>query len=292
MRPARATVMMMGGLALMLSALSCNENPPAGSPETDSGNRQVIRLATTTSTENSGLLERLLPFFEQWWGAPVHVIAVGTGRALNLGRNGDVDAVLVHDPAAEEAFVAEGYGINRRLVMYNDFLLLGPKGDPAEIGQASGPPDALKRIAQAESAFVSRGDNSATHKREMTLWKAADLEPTGDWYLEAGQGMSATLLMADERGAYCLSDRGTYLAMRGKLRLEPLFEDPEALENPYSIIAVNPAVHRKVNYRGAMALVAWVTSPEGQKIIGDFRVDDAVLFHPLAVPPKQQGDGK
>lgn len=284
--------MMMGGLALMLSALSCNENPPAGSPETDSGNRQVIRLATTTSTENSGLLERLLPLFEQWWGAPVHVIAVGTGRALNLGRNGDVDAVLVHDPAAEEAFVAEGYGINRRLVMYNDFLLLGPKDDPAGIGQASGPPDALKRIAQAESAFVSRGDNSATHKREMTLWKAADLEPTGDWYLEAGQGMSATLLMADERGAYCLSDRGTYLAMRGKLRLEPLFEDPEALENPYSIIAVNPAIHRDANYLGAMALVAWVTSPEGQKIIGDFRVDDAVLFHPLAVPPKQQGDGK
>lgn len=284
--------MMMGGLALMLSALSCNENPPAGSPETGSGNRQVIRLATTTSTEDSGLLERLLPLFEQWWGAPVHVIAVGTGRALNLGRNGDVDAVLVHDPAAEEAFVAEGYGINRRLVMYNDFLLLGPKDDPAKIGQASGPPDALKRIAQAESAFVSRGDNSATHKREMTLWKAADLEPTGDWYLEAGQGMSATLLMADERGAYCLSDRGTYLAMRGKLRLEPLFEDPEALKNPYSIIAVNPAIHRDANYLGAMALVAWVTSPEGQKIIGDFRVDDAVLFHPLAVPPKQQGDGK
>ncbi len=283
---------MMGGLALMLSALSCNENPPAGSPETDSGNRQVIRLATTTSTENSGLLERLLPLFEQWWGAPVHVIAVGTGRALNLGRNGDVDAVLVHDPAAEEAFVAEGYGINRRLVMYNDFLLLGPKDDPAKIGQASGPPNALKRIAQAESAFVSRGDNSATHKREMTLWKAADLEPTGDWYLEAGQGMSATLMMADERGAYCLSDRGTYLAMRGKLRLEPLFEDPEALENPYSLIAVNPAIHRDANYLGAMALVAWVTSPEGQKIIGDFRVDDAVLFHPLAVPSKQQGDGK
>jgi len=276
----------------MLSALSCNENPPAGSPETDSGNRQVIRLATTTSTENSGLLERLLPLFEQWWGAPVHVIAVGTGRALNLGRNGDVDAVLVHDPAAEEAFVAEGYGINRRLVMYNDFLLLGPKDDPAKIGQASGPPDALKRIAQAESAFVSRSDDSGTHKREMTLWKAADLEPTGDWYLEAGQGMSATLLMADERGAYCLSDRGTYLAMRGKLRLEPLFEDPEALENPYSLIAVNPAIHRDANYLGAMALVAWVTSPEGQKIIGDFRVDDAVLFHPLAVPSKQQGDGK
>jgi len=283
---------MMGGLALMLSALSCNENPPAGSSETDSGDRQVIRLATTTSTENSGLLERLLPLFERWWGAPVHVIAVGTGRALNLGRNGDVDAVLVHDPAAEEAFVAEGYGINRRLVMHNDFLLLGPKDDPAKIGWASGPPDALKRIAQAESAFVSRGDNSATHKREMTLWKAADLEPTGDWYLEAGQGMSATLLLADEKSAYCLSDRGTYLAMRGKLRLEPLFEDSEALENPYSIIAVNPAIHRDANYLGAMALVAWVTSPEAQKIIGDFRVDDAVLFHPLAVPSKQQGDGK
>ncbi len=286
MRAPRAIAILMGSLGLALGILGCSETPPAESPPAaGSGARPVVRLATTTSTDNSGLLERLLPPFEKWWGAPVHVIAVGTGRALDLGRNGDVDVVLVHDPAAEEAFTAEGAGLNRRSVMFNDFLILGPKDDPAKIAQASGPADAFARIARAEAPFVSRGDNSGTHKKELAVWQAANLKPAGAWYLEAGQGMSATLLMADEKNGYCLTDRGTYLAMRAKLHLAPRFEDPEALRNPYSIIAVNPAVHRDVNYLGAMALVAWVTSPEGQKIIADFRVDGEGLFHPLAVPP-------
>jgi len=287
MRAPRAIAILMGSLGLALGILGCSETPPAESPPAaGSSARPVVRLATTTSTDNSGLLERLLPPFEKWWGAPVHVIAVGTGRALDLGRNGDVDVVLVHDPAAEDAFMAEGAGLNRRSVMFNDFLIVGPKDDPAKIAQASGPADAFARIARAEAPFVSRSDDSGTHKMELAVWKKADLQPAGKWYLEAGQGMSATLLMADEKNAYCLTDRGTYLAMRAKLHLAPRFEDPEGLRNPYSIIAVNPAVHRDVNYLGAMALVAWVTSPEGQKIIADFRVDGEGLFHPLAVPPK------
>ena len=287
MRAPRAIAILMGSLGLAFCILGCGETPPAeSSPAAGSGARPVVRLATTTSTDNSGLLERLLPPFEKWWGARVHVIAVGTGRALDLGRNGDVDVVLVHDPAAEEAFMAEGAGLNRRSVMFNDFLILGPKDDPAKIAQASGPADAFARIARAGAPFVSRGDNSGTHKTELAVWQAADLKPAGAWYLEAGQGMGATLLVADEKNGYCLTDRGTYLAMRAKLHLAPRFEDPEALRNPYSIIAVNPAVRRDVNYLGAMALVAWVTSPEGQKIIADFRVDGEPLFHPLAVPPE------
>ncbi|MGB6917470.1 MAG: substrate-binding domain-containing protein, partial [Phycisphaerae bacterium] len=280
-----ATIVLALSVSLAASGLGCRGTAEDSSASSGQGQGRPIRLATTTSTENTGLLERLLPPFEKWWGAPVHVIAVGTGRALDLGRNGDADVVLVHDPAAEDAFMAEGAGLNRRSVMFNDFLILGPKDDPAKIAQASGPADAFARIARAEAPFVSRGDNSGTHKKELAVWQAANLKPAGAWYLEAGQGMSATLLMADEKNGYCLTDRGTYLAMRVKLHLAPRFEDPEALRNPYSIIAVNPAVHRDVNYLGAMALVAWVTSPEGQKIIADFRVDGEGLFHPLAVPP-------
>jgi len=265
------------------NGLGCLGTPEDASAPSGPGQGRPIRLATTTSTDNSGLLERLLPPFEKWWGAPVHVIAVGTGRALDLGRNGDADVVLVHDPAAEEAFMAEGAGLNRRSVMFNDFLIVGPKDDPAAVAQANGPADAFARIARAEAPFVSRGDNSGTHKKELAVWQAANLKPAGKWYLEAGQGMGATLLVADEKNGYCLTDRGTYLAMRAKLTLSPRFEDPEALRNSYSIIAVNPAVHRDVNYLGAMALVAWVTSPEGQKIIADFRVNGEPLFHPLAV---------
>ncbi len=281
-----ATVVLALSVFTVASGLGCRGTPEDASAPSGPGQGRPIRLATTTSTENTGLLDRLLPPFEKWWGARVHVIAVGTGRALELGRNGDADVLLVHAPEAEEALVAEGAGVNRRSVMFNDFLLVGPKDDPAKIAQASGPADAFARIARAEAPFVSRSDDSGTHKMELAVWKKADLQPAGKWYLEAGQGMGATLLVADEKKAYCLTDRGTYLAMRAKLTLSPLFEDPVALANPYSIIAVNPAVHHDVNYLGAMALVAWVTSPEGQKIIADFRVDGEPLFHPLAVPPQ------
>jgi len=283
-----ATFVIALGVSLAACGLGCRGAPEDSSAPSGSGQGRPIRLATTTSTENTGLLDRLLPPFERWWGAPVHVVAVGTGRALQLGRNGDADVLLVHAPEAEEAFMAEGTGVNRRSVMFNDFLFIGPSADPAAVVQADGPADALARIARAETPFVSRGDDSGTHKMELSLWKKASLEPAGAWYLEAGQGMGATLLVAEEKRAYCLTDRGTFLAMRANLALVPLYENSEALANHYSVIAVNPARHRNVNYLGAMALAAWVTSPEGQRIIADFRVDGEALFHPLAVPPAPQ----
>ncbi|HUX03261.1 MAG TPA: substrate-binding domain-containing protein, partial [Phycisphaerae bacterium] len=283
-----AAAMLALSVSLAACGLGCGGAPEDSSAPSGSGRGRPIRLATTTSTDNTGLLDRLLPPFERWWGARVHVIAVGTGRALQLGRNGDADVLLVHAPEAEEAFMAEGAGVNRRSVMFNDFLVVGPSADPAAVARADGPADALARIARAETPFVSRGDDSGTHKMELSLWKKASLEPAGGWYLEAGQGMGATLLVAEEKRAYCLTDRGTFLAMRANLALVPLYENPEALANHYSIIAVNPAVHPDTNYFGAMALVAWVTSPEGQQIIGDFRVDGEALFHPLAVPPAPQ----
>ncbi|MFO8015163.1 MAG: substrate-binding domain-containing protein [Phycisphaerae bacterium] len=279
MRRMAYTALVLGGLLAAHLTPSCDEAPvpePSG--------LGTLRLATTTSTENSGLLDRLLPPFEARFGAEVRVVPVGTGRALALGRNGDADVLLVHAPAAEAAFIEAGYGVNRRAVMVNDFLLLGPAADPAGVAETDSAADALAAVARAEAPFVSRGDDSGTHKKERALWAEAGIEPAGPWYLEVGQGMGATLLLADEKRAYCLSDRGTYLAMRDKIDLEVRFEGDPVLRNPYSIIAVNPARHPDVNYAGAMALVGWVTSPRGQRLIGDFQVDGEGLFQPTAVP--------
>jgi tungstate transport system substrate-binding protein len=246
-----------------------------------------LKLATTTSTDNSGLLKELLPPFEKMLNVRVDVIAVGTGKALELGKNGDVDIVLVHARSAEDQFVEEGYGVNRRDVMYNDFIILGPADDPAGIKGMKDAVAALKAIAGKEAGFASRGDDSGTHKREKILWKEAGIEPSGDWYMETGQGMGATLQVADEKRAYTISDRGTYLAYKGKIELEILVEgDTERLANPYGIIAVNPAVHSHVNYVYAMALIGWVTSVEGQKIIGEFKQFGELLFYPTAIPVK------
>jgi tungstate transport system substrate-binding protein len=282
-----ATVVLALSVSLAASGLGCRPAPEDASAPSGPGQGRPIRLATTTSTDNTGLLDRLLPPFERWWGAPVHVVAVGTGRALQLGRNGDADVLLVHAPEAEEAFMAEGAGVNRRSVMFNDFLFVGPKEDPAGVAGAGSPADVLARIARAQAPFVSRGDDSGTHKMELSLWKKANIAPAGSWYLEAGQGMGATLLVAEEKRAYGLTDRATFLAMRDRLALAPLYENPEALANLYSIIAVNPAVHPGANYLGAMALAAWVTSPAGQRIIADFRIGGETLFRPLAVPPAE-----
>ena len=245
--------------------------------------RERIKLATTTSTDNSGLLEALLPPFEKRFGVRVDVIAVGTGKALKLGENGDVDAVLVHAREAEDCFVADGFGVNRRDVMYNDFVLIGPRTDPAGI---SGLPDvvaALIAISEKGAPFFSRGDDSGTHKKEKALWKAAGIVPEGSWYLENGQGMGPTLLMADEKRGYTLTDRGTFLAYRGKVELVVLSEGDRRLFNPYGIIAVDPARHPHAQYVLAMALIGWVTSQEGQQIIADFKVGDESLFHPMAI---------
>lgn len=247
------------------------------------GDEHTIRLATTTSTENAGLLAVLLPPFEQRTGYKVHVIAVGTGKALRIARDGDVDVVMVHAPAAERAFVAAGHGVNRRDLMYNDFVIVGPKEDPAGVRGITDAAVALSRVAMLGALFISRGDDSGTHKKEQELWVAAGVTPAGRWYREAGQGMGRVLQMAGELGAYTLTDRGTWLAMRNKIPLETVVEGDNRLFNPYGIIAVNPARYRGVNYSGAMALIAWVTSVPGQAIVRDFAIDGEPLFRPLAI---------
>jgi tungstate transport system substrate-binding protein len=242
-----------------------------------------LRLATTTSTDNSGLLSVMIPPFEKKTGLKVDVIAVGTGKALELGQKGDVDVVLVHAREAEDAFVAAGFGVNRRDVMHNDFIILGPAQDPAGVRGLKDAVEALKRIAARQASFVSRGDNSGTDIMEKSLWAKADLKPQGRWYKEAGQGMGAVITMSQDLGAYTLADRGTYLSMKSKVSLQILVEGDPLLFNPYGIIAVNPARQPHVNYDGAMAFIAWFTSPEGQKVIGDYKIGGEVLFFPDAV---------
>jgi len=239
-----------------------------------------IRLATSTSTDNSGLIADILPAFTDETGIEVDVIAVGTGKALELGRQGDVDVILVHAPSLEEAFVAEGFGVDRRAVMHNDFIILGPPGDPAVTIGGSDAIAALLAIAETKAPFISRGDESGTHTKERLLWELAGLVPSGAWYREAGQAMGAMMTIASEVGGYTMADRGTWLSMRHTLDLVVAVEGDPRLHNPYGIIAVNPDRHRHVNYNGAVALIEWLTSPGGQQRIGAFTVDGEVLFIP------------
>jgi len=233
--------------------------------------QERLRLATTTSTENTGLLKALLPPFEERNGCKVDVIAVGSGQSLKLGEQGDVDVILAHAPELEEKFMKEGFGVSRRYVMSNDFIILGPAEDPAQIKDLKGASAAFKRIAETKSPFVSRGDKSGTHVKELAIWKAAGIRPKGKWYLEAGKGMGEVLNMAHEKQAYTLSDRGTYLAYRNKTSSVILCQGDPILANPYHILAVNPHRFPHARYQLAMKLIEWVTSPEGQKIIGDFK---------------------
>jgi tungstate transport system substrate-binding protein len=253
--------------------------PACGGPDEAPAQPARIRLATTTSTDDSGLLDVLLPPFEKREGAKVDRIAVGTGRALALARRGDADIILVHARAREDAFVAEGFGIDRRDIMWNDFVIAGPAGDPAGVRGAASTADALRRIVGARATFISRGDDSGTHTRERDLWKSIGVEPGWSAYKEAGQGMGACLTIASEMGAYLLVDRGTYLSFRGKIDLEVLVEGDPALRNPYGAILVNPEKHPHVNADGARKLLDYLTSPEGQERIAAFRIDGAVLFH-------------
>jgi len=211
------------------------------------------------------------------------VIAVGTGKAIALGKNGDVDVLLVHDPEAEKEFVENGFGVNRREVMYNDFIILGPVNDPAKIKGIKDAILAFKKIAEQKYFFASRGDASGTDKKEKNIWKLAQINPEGDWYMEVGQGMGTTLQIADEKQAYVLCDRGTFLAYQDKIELRVLIEGDPLLFNPYSIIAVNPALYPQVKYEEAMQLIAWVTSITGQKIIREYKIEGEVLFHPVAI---------
>ena len=243
-----------------------------------------IKLATTTSTENSGLLNDLLPQFKAKTGIQVDVIAVGSGKALKLGENGDVDVILAHAPAAEAAFVKAGYGVDRRPVMFNDFVLVGPASDPAGIKGRTSITDAMTAIAKKPAPFVSRGDDSGTHQKENELWQKAAITPRGVWYLEAGQGMEATLRMAQEKGAYTLTDRGTYLSINDKLQLVIFLEGDPTLFNRYGIMAVNPKKHPHVKYNEAIKLVEWMTSDEGRQAIAKFKVRGKQLFFPVNQP--------
>lgn len=247
--------------SLLVLGSACIKREQAALPE--------IMLATTTSTEDSGLLSDLIPAFEASTGYKIRYTAVGTGQALELGRNGDVDVVLVHSRQRELEFVEQGYGVERREVMYNDFVILGPAPDPAGIRGLADARAALIKIRAAQAKFISRGDDSGTHIKEKSLWD--QLPAVKDsWYICAGQGMGEVLMMAHELRGYTLADRGTWLFMQDKLDLVVLVEGDASLRNQYGVIAVNPAKHSHVNHQGAMAFINWLTSPEGQKIINQY----------------------
>lgn len=254
---------------------------------------RVLRVSSTTSLDNTGLLKAILPPFEARSGISVQVLAVGTGQALKLARNGDVDAVLVHDRQAEEEFMKAGFGIHHTTIMFNDFVLVGPKSDPAAV-RGSDAVAALAGIARASATFVSRGDESGTHRAELRLWQAAGIQPRGDWYLESGRGQRLNLNLADEKSAYCLTDRATFLSAADAIDLVVLVEGDPRLRNPYSFMAVNPVQHPQARLPEALALLGWLQSTQARKMIGDFRVQGRILFHPLAPgqqPPEPAGTG-
>jgi tungstate transport system substrate-binding protein len=244
----------------------------------------VVILSTTTSTQDSGLLDVLVPMFEKKSGLTVKTISVGTGQALALAARGEADVTLAHAPAVEKKYVEEGKMSNRRLVMYNDFVIIGPSDDPAKIRGLPKAVDALKRIAESQSRFVSRGDKSGTHVLEQGLWKQAGIEPKGAWYIESGQGMGQTLGIANDRRAYTLTDRGTYLAFQKRVDLPILVEKDRPLLNIYSVMEVNPANGPRVNVAGGKAFAEFVLAPETQAVIKTFGVDKygQPLFVPIA----------
>ncbi|HFD10892.1 MAG TPA: tungsten ABC transporter substrate-binding protein [Crenotrichaceae bacterium] len=245
-----------------------------------------LRLATTTSTDNSGLLAWLHPLFEETTGIKIDVIAVGTGKALKLGENGDVDVVLVHAPRAEKQFVESGHGVLRHAVMHNDFVMIGPVDDPARIRTAKSVFQAMKRIAVSKKQFISRGDDSGTHKKEKIFWETIAMKPHGGWYISAGQGMGAVIIMANEKRAYTLADRGTYLAFKDKIDLDILFQGDPPLQNPYHAIAVNPEKHPHVSFSLAKQYIEFLTSRAGQLRIAEFRVNNESLFYPDVLTEK------
>ena len=245
---------------------------------------RYITVASTTSTEQSGLFKHLLPIFEKKTGIRVRVVALGTGQALDMGKRGDADVVLVHDKAAEEKLVAEGYFVERREVMYNDFIVVGPKSDPAG-ARGADVAAGLRKIAEKTSPFASRADKSGTHAAELRLWNMAGIDPVqgkGTWYRETGSGMGPTLNTASAMNAYALADRGTWLAFKNRGELGIVVEGDKRLFNQYGVMLVNPARHGHVKKAGGMAFIDWVTSPEGQKAIADYKIGGEELFFPNA----------
>jgi tungstate transport system substrate-binding protein len=240
-------------------------------------------LATTTSTQDSGLLDVLIPLFAQETGIEVKVVAVGTGQALEIGRRGDADVLLTHAPESEQQFMSAGFGESRREVMYNDFVLVGPKEDPAHVKGQSSIVAAMRQVADAKAAFVSRGDESGTHLKEKAIWHNAAVTPEGDWYLSAGSGMAATLRIASEKHGYALTDRATFLAQQKNLDLMVLAEGDAMLRNMYAVIVLNPGKHSRVHHREAQRFADFLVSSQTQELIGKFGADKygQALFFPM-----------
>ena len=250
-----------------------------------SAQEKFITVASTTSTEQSGLFAYLLPIYEQQTGVKVRVVALGTGQALDVGSLGDADVVFEHARAAEEKFLAEGQGVKRYPVMYNDFVLIGPKGDPAKIAGSKDILTALKKIDAAQAPFVSRGDRSGTHMAELDLWKAAGVDidkSKGPWYRDTGQGMGPALNTASSMGAYILADRGTWLAFKNRGDLDILVQGDKRLFNQYGVILVNPEKHPTVKKDLGQQFIDWLVSPAGQKAIADYKIGGQQLFYPNA----------
>jgi tungstate transport system substrate-binding protein len=278
-------------VALLLSACSPAATPtptatsaPAGgdaTPTFEHTSGQVI-LATTTSTQDSGLLDVLVPLFEQQTGLTVKTVAVGSGAALKMGEQGNADVLLVHSPSAEQTYMDNGFGSSRELVMHNDFILVGPESDPAGVKGNPSIIDAMSKIAAASAIFISRGDDSGTHSLEKNIWKKASLTPAGEWYVESGQGMGATLKIASEKAGYTITDRATFLAQKANLQTKTLVEKDPLLLNIYHVITVNPEKHPVVNADGAKKFAEFMVSPDTQKLIGEFGVDK--FGQPLFTP--------
>jgi tungstate transport system substrate-binding protein len=249
----------------------------------------TITVSSTTSTEQSGLFAYLLPAFTAQTGIGVKVVAVGTGQALDIGRRGDADVVFVHDRPAEDKFMAEGQGVRRFDVMYNDFVIVGPKADPADIAGGKDVIGALRKIAEAKAPFISRGDRSGTNAAELRYWKDAGITPAGDWYRDIGQGMGPALNTAAAMGAYTLSDRGTWLSFKNRADLAILVEGDRRLFNQYGVMLVNPAKHSAVKVKEGQAFVDWLISPAGQHTIAGYKVNGEELFFPDATPDRPAG---
>lgn len=280
----------MAAILVVFSGCSGNQEKPAteqAGEQQATENTNVKKdfvLATTTSTQDSGLLDVLVPMFEEQTGFMVKTIAVGTGKALEMGQNGEADVLLVHAPESEQPLVDSGVVTNYQLVMHNDFIVVGPKEDPAGIKGLTSTVEAFKKIAENNALFVSRGDDSGTHKKELGLWKNAEIEPSGKWYQETGQGMGATLKVASEKDGYSLTDRATYLALKHELNLDIILEGEESLLNIYHVMQVNPEKFENINGDAAKAFVDFMVAPETQKVIGEFGVDEygEPLFFPDA----------
>ncbi len=274
---------LMASILLVFALVTgCGQGGNSSGGENDNSTPKELKLATTTSTYDSGLLDEFLPVFEEKYNYNVSIVSMGTGAALEAGKRGDADVVLVHAKEKELQMVQEGIFVDRHDVMYNDFVVVGPAGDPVGIKGGQDAAAAFTQIAEAQAVFVSRGDDSGTHSKEKSIWKKAGIEPQGDWYQSVGQGMGDVLRMASEQQGYTLTDRGTYIALRDKLELEILVEGDQELFNQYGIMAPNPGQHPNINYEGATSLIEFFISDEGQQLIAGFKKQGEQLFYPNA----------